>query len=90
MRGERSLYCLHLLPCGLVAPQPLLATGRPLGLAVFPAAPAHDEAAPVAAVLDTVVLHPQGVADLVSQDVGRTEPRGGVERSYGSHHAQLN
>ena len=86
----RCLYCLNLLPRGLVAQQLGLTAGRPLGLAVFAPAHAHDEAAPVTAVLDTVVLHAQRVADLVSQDVGGTEPSGGVERPYGPHHAQLN
>ena len=83
MRGD-------LLPGGLIAQQLGLAAGRPPGLAVFPPAAAHDEAAPVAAVLDPVVLHAEGVADLVSQDVGRTETRGGVKRPYGSHYTQLN
>ena len=61
-----------------------------MGLAVLPSAAAHDVAAPVAVVLPAVVVHAESVAQLVGKDVGRTEPSGGVERSYGSHHSQLN
>ena len=53
-------------------------------------ASAHDESTTVAVVLQPVVGHPQRVADLVGQDVGSTEPSGGVQGSYGTHHSQLN